>query len=129
MKLKLKSIPPAIQAPVYKAAVHKTGKIGLTIETAKHFGINTAKSIELLINEDDASDTSVYGILKNAGQPNTYKIMKAGDYHSINAKDFFDALKVNYEKDYISYVVSQIAVDGTDVLKFERAKKDSSGST
>lgn len=124
MKIKLKSIPPPPPKPVYKASLHKTGKIGLAIDTAKEFGLTTDKSIELFINEADPEDKNVYGVLHNAGQQNTYKIMKAGDYHSINAKDFFDAINVNTEKETTGYVVSIINVDGTDVIKFERVKKD-----
>ena len=123
MNIKLKAIPPTQAAPQYKATIQKSGKIGLSIQTADHFKIYTDKSMELLINEAEPNDTNIYGILKKAGEPNSYKIMKAGDYHSINAKDFLDAIKINYEKEYVGLLVSKIVVEGQEVIKFERAKK------
>lgn len=127
MKLKLKTIPPAPPAPIYKASIHKTGKIGFTIETAKHFGITAEKSMELAINEEDPTDLNVYGIIRPPDDPNAYKIQKAGDYHSVNAKGFFESIKLDYVNTNINYTVSEINVDGTPVLKFEVVKKESDG--
>lgn len=116
--MKLKFITPVKQEPIYKASVHRTGRIGFTIQTAEKFGITTDKSMGLAINEEDPSDTSIYGILEEKGKPDTYKIMKAGEYHSVSAKSFFDTVKVDYSKGDISYHVSEVDIDGTKILKF-----------
>lgn len=116
--MKLKFITPAKQAPVYRASVHQTGRIGFTIQTAKQFGITVDKSMGLAINEDDPDDNSIYGIIYDKGEPETYKIMKGGQYHSVNAKSFFDTVGIDYSNSDLSYNVSEVDIDGTKALKF-----------
>lgn len=118
--MKLKFITPTKEEPVYRATVHKTGKIGLTIQTANQFGIRIDKSIALAINEEDPNDTSIYGILYEKGVPDTYRILKGGDYHSINAKSFFDTARIDYYNNNLSYNVTEITIDGSKVLKFSQ---------
>lgn len=128
MEIKLKAIPPISSEPIYKASIHKTGKIGLSIDTAKHYGFDTLKSVELLINDADTTDTSIYAILRKSGETNTYKINKAGNYHTVNSTDFFDTLKIDYKNENIVYSVSMIKIDGQEVLKFEKINKTKSDS-
>ncbi|MBK5272716.1 MAG: hypothetical protein JJE22_17085 [Bacteroidia bacterium] len=116
--MKLKFISPAKQTPVYRASVHRTGRIGFTIETAKEFGITIDKSMGIAVNEDDPNDTAIYGMLHDKGKPDTYKIMKGGNYHSVNARSFFDTVGIDYSKGDIYYNVSGIDIDGIKVLKF-----------
>jgi len=127
--MKLKFITPAKQSPVYRASVHQTGRIGFTIQTANQFGITINKSMVLAVNEDDPNDTSIYGILSDKGLPDTYKIMKGGHYHSVNAKSFFDTVGIDYAKGHISYNVSEVDNDGTKVLKFSVRTVENSSKT
>lgn len=119
MNIKLKAIPPKDPDPQYKAALHRTGKIGLAVDTATAFGIDTSKAVELFINEADEQDKNIYARLVDAKTERTYKVNKGGSYHSINAKDFFDSLEMDYENIAFQYLVSKIIVDGTSLLKFE----------
>lgn len=119
--MKLKFIPPPKPTPVYTANVHSTGKIGFTVATAKHFGITTSKSIQLAVNEEDPIDESIYGvILDTVDEDMAYRIMKGGDYHSLNAKAFLDSIGLKYNEGQISYVITEIDVDGAKVLKFTK---------
>lgn len=128
MEIKLKAIPPQKPAPVYRANVHRTGKIGLMIDTAKQFGFTTEKSIELFINEADPNDTSIYGVMRNAGHENGYKILKGGDYHSIYAKSFFDTLNIDYASNSnLGYAVTEIDIADEKVLKFTKIEKEKQG--
>ena len=118
--MKLKFIPPPQASPIYIANVHRTGKIGFTIATATHFEITTSKSMALAINEDDLLDDSIYGVLlMGQNHKEGYKIMKSGEYHSVNAKGFFDEAKMDYSKP-ISYIVTDFQVNGTSMLKFTK---------
>ncbi len=116
--MKLKFITPAMQQPVYRASVHRTGRIGFSIQTAKRFEISIDKSMGLAINDDDPNDTSIYGLLYEKGKPDTYRITKGGDYHSVNAKSFFDTISVEYANGDLSYNVSEVDIEGTRALKF-----------
>ncbi|MGG9970663.1 hypothetical protein ACQ33O_02620 [Ferruginibacter sp. SUN002] len=116
--MKLQIIAPAKQEPIYKASVHRTGKIGFTIETANEFKISVEKSMVLAINPDERKGAAIYGILSPSNDPNGYKIQKAGKYHSVNAKGFFESLKFIYEEGNITFTVTEIDVEGTKALKF-----------
>jgi hypothetical protein len=127
--MKLKFIIPAKQSPVYRASVHKTGRIGFTIQTANRFEIGIDKSMGLAVNEEDPNDTSIYGILYDKGGVETYKIMKAGDYHSVNAKSFFETVGIDYSNGDISYNVSEIDIEGNRILKFSLRYVERSAET
>ncbi len=116
--MKLKFITPAMQQPVYRASVHMTGRIGFSIQTAKRFGIGIDKSMGLAINDDDPEDASIYGLLYEKDKSDAYRIIKGGDYHSVNAKVFFDTIGIDYSNGDISYNVSEVDIDGTKALKF-----------
>ena len=119
--MKLKFIPPPKLAPSFTTNVHSTGKIGFTIAGAKHFGLTTSKSMQLAVNEDDEADDSIYGVLTDSiDETNGYKIMKAGQYHNVNAKAFLDAISADYSKGRLSFTVTELDVDGTKVMKFSR---------
>lgn len=116
--MKLKYIVPIKQEPIYKASVHKTARIGFTIETANNFKISVDKSMILAVNSEDETDGSIYGILTEAKDPNGYKIQKAGKYHSVNAKGFFDTLAIIYKDGDISFIVTESEIDEIKVIKF-----------
>ena len=116
--MKLKFITPEKAAPVYRASVHRTGKIGFTIETAEHFKINVDKSLALAINEDDVNDKCLYGVLNDGLPENAYKIMKAAKYHSVSAKSFFETVGIDFSKGDVSYTINEIEIDGAKMLKF-----------
>jgi hypothetical protein len=123
--MKLKFIPPPKETPIYIANVHRTGKIGFTIGAAKHFDINTSKSMALAVNDEDVNDDSIYGqLIVDSINLNGYKIMKGGEYHSVNAKGFFDAIQLDYSKP-ISFVVTDLEVNGTKLIKFTKREPKS----
>ena len=77
--------------------------------------------MQLAVNEDDEADDSIYGVLTDSiDETNGYKIMKAGQYHNVNAKAFLDAISADYSKGRLSFTVTELDVDGTKVMKFSR---------
>lgn len=119
--MKLKFIPPPKVAPSFTANVHSTGKIGFTLAGAKYFGITTSKLMQFAVNEEDPNDQNIYGVLVDAEEGiEGYKIMKGGDYHSVNAKAFFEAMKIDFTRRRPSYIVTDFEVDGTKMMKFTK---------
>lgn len=123
--MKLKFIPPPPETPTHIANVHRTGKIGFTIGAAKHFQINTSKSMALAVNDEDFTDENIYGqLIGETSSLKGYKIMKGGEYHSVNAKGFFDTIQLDYSKP-ISFVVTDLEVNGTKLIKFTKREPKS----
>lgn len=117
--MKLQIVAPVKQEPIYKASVHSTGRIGFTIESANKFGIGIDKSMILAINSEDDNDIAIYGILTSLDDANGYKIQKAGKYHSIAAKGFFDTLRYIYNKGDIQFFITEVNIDeNTTAIRF-----------
>jgi len=121
LNTKYRIIPPKQISPIYVANVQRSGRIGFTLASGKHFGVDTAKSMLLMVNAQDASDDSIYGIFLSNGQKDQgYRISKNGEYHSVEAKDFFEEVGIDYSKP-LSFSISEIVEsDGTKVLKFAK---------
>ncbi len=116
--MKLKFIKPEKAKPKYRSNVHRTGRIGFTIEAAKTFGLAVDKSMALAVNSEDANDKSIYGILVDNGDENGYKIQKAGAYYSVKAAAFFDFMKTDYSKGDLSYTLSPLVIEGESIIEF-----------
>jgi hypothetical protein len=124
---KYKIIPPKKILPIYVANVQRSGKIGFTIASGKHFGVDTSKTIALMVNAEDVSDDSIYGVFLSDGQKDQgYRITKNGEYHSIDAKEFFEEIGIDYSKP-LSFSISEfVETDGTKMLKFTRRETKTS---
>lgn len=116
--MKLKFIMPKAPEPIYKSSVHRSGRIGFTIEAADIFGISANKTMSLGINSEDEDDKNIYGILSTSDDKHGYKIQKAGNYHSVKANGFFDTLNIEYASGDLSYNVTESTIDGAKILKF-----------
>ena len=121
LNTKYKIIPPKEVLPTYVANVHRSGKIGFTVASGKHFGLDTTKSVALMVNGQDTNDENIYGIFLSNGQKDQgYRITKNGEYYSVEAKEFFEQIGVDYSKP-ISFSVSDfVETDGTKMLKFTK---------
>jgi hypothetical protein len=118
---KYKVIPPKKILPIYVANLQRSGKIGFTVASGKHFGLDTSKTIALMVNAEDVKDDSIYGVFLTNGQKDQgYRITKNGEYHSIDSKDFFEEIGIDYSKP-LSFIVSEfVETDGTKMLKFTK---------
>jgi hypothetical protein len=118
---KYRIIPPKKILPIYVANVQRSGRIGFTIASGKHFGVDTSKTIALMMNAEDVKDDSIYGVFLTEGQKDQgYRITKNGEYHSIDAKEFFEEIGIDYSKP-LSFAVSEfVELDGTRMLKFTK---------
>lgn len=105
-----------------KATVHKSGKLGFTVDAAKKLKLETNKSAAIGTNEDDPSDESLYVVIYNEVRSDAFRIAKAGQYYYINLKALFDALKINYKGESVVYDISEENIENNTVFKFSRRK-------
>jgi hypothetical protein len=106
--LKLKFITPADLCGQLKATVHKTGKLGFTLHTAKKFELNKNKSISIGQNQQDKNDNKLYIIVNDNIKEDAFKVCKAGEYYYLNTKYLFDKLGYNYAGGPIVFDISKI---------------------
>lgn len=118
--MKLKFIHPEELERNLKATIHKTGKLGFTVEAAKKLALSVEKGMLIAVNEEDATDKNLYVIVKAAKTPDGFRISKAGGYYYVNTKDLFDNLKVDYTNGNIVYDIRDMEIDGQDGYIFKR---------
>jgi len=120
--MKIKFFNPDSLDRNLKATVHKSGKLGFTVDAAKKLKLETNKSAAIGANEDDPSDESLYVIVYNEVRNDAFRIAKAGQYYYINLKALFDALKINYKGESVVYDISEEHIENNTVFKFSRRK-------
>lgn len=106
-----------------KASIHKTGKIGFTVEAANKLALADNKSVSIAMNEASKTDQNLYVIVNKEEITGSYKISKAGDYYYVNAKLLFDTLKWDYVDNTISFDISLEDIEGQSVFVFKRSEK------
>ena len=106
-----------------KATIHKSGKLGFTIEAAKKMALNDSKSIAIATDEEDIHDRNLYAVVYDDVQKGAFKVGRGGQYYYINTKPLFDSLKMDYVKEWIQFEISQIEIEGQKVFKFSQKEK------
>jgi hypothetical protein len=127
--MKLKFINPVELDRNMKATVHRSGKLGFTLDAMKKLGLGTTKSLGIAINEDDPTDKNLYVVIYPQVKEDAFRVSKAGEYFYINTKALFDSLKLDYLKDNIVYDIIRDNIDGQEIFVFKRretAKKTNS---
>jgi hypothetical protein len=118
--MKLKFINPEALDKNLKATVHKSGKLGFTMDAARKLKLGEGKSASIAINEDDVSDENLYVVIHEGLRNDAYKISKAGQYYYINTKALLDHLKINYLKQNVVFDISREFIENQTVFKFKR---------
>lgn len=121
--MKLKFFNPNNLDKNLKATAHKTGKLGFTVDAAKKLQLSVEKTAGIGINEDDEVDNSLYVVIYPDKQDGAFNISKAGKYYYINTKALFESLKIDYQKDYVVYDITEEVFDNQRVFKFKRREK------
>lgn len=121
--MKLKFFNPNNLDKNLKATAHKTGKLGFTVDAAKKLQLSVEKTVGIGMNEDDESDKCLYLVVYPEKQEGAFNISKAGKYYYINTKTLFDSLKIDYQKDYVVYDITEEVIDNHKVYKFKRREK------
>ena len=106
-----------------KATVHKTGKIGFTVDAAKKLSLSVDCSLSIGINEEDTEDSNLYVILHNTIETGAFKVSKAGGYYYVNTKVLFDNLKIDYVNSTIIYDITEEIIEDQQIYKFKKRDK------
>lgn len=96
-----------------KATIHSTGKLGFTEITAKELKLTTESGVKFAMNENH----ELYLINCPTRDDDAFKVLKAGDYFSVNAKALFDSLGYDYRKNNIMLDMVKEVVDDMEVYK------------
>jgi len=121
--MKIKFFNPASLDRNLKATVHKSGKLGFTIEAANKLELSVDKSAAIGVNEDDANDPNLYVVIYSQKQDGAFKISKAGGYYYINTKALFDTLQIDYAADQPVYDIVSETIENQQFFKFKRRDK------
>lgn len=96
-----------------KATIHSTGKLGFTEVTAKELKLTTESGVKFAMSEEN----ELYLISCPARDEDAFKVLKAGDYFSVNAKTLFDSIGYDYRKNNIMFDMIKDIVDDMEVYK------------
>ncbi len=109
-----------------KASIHKTGKLGFTVEAARKLDLENNKSFSIACNEADANDKNLYVVVNKEKITGSFNVSKAGDYYYVNTKVLFDNLKWDYANNIISFDITTevIGEQSVFVFKYSEKKKD-----
>ena len=118
--MKLKFISASNKAAKAKATIHKTGKLGFSIEAVSYLNLSEGLYIRFAQNEEDENDLNLYAQLTNEVSEESFKIIKAGQYFYVNTKVMFDDLGEKYVEKKIIYDIVKIDIEGEEILKLMR---------
>jgi len=122
--MKIKFFNPESLDKNLKATVHKSGKMGFTIEAASKMDLNSEKSLSIGINEDDIEDKNLYVVINPTKQKDAFSILKAGSYYYVNTKPLFNNLKFDYLRKNISFEISEDEIENMKIFIFKTKEKD-----
>lgn len=108
----------------HRLAVHKSGKLGFTIEAAKALKLNQETSISIGVNEEDSADSNLYMAVHSGFVDGAFRVAKAGDYYYLPIKLLLDNLKVPYSTESVVYNMTKVESGGDDLFRLTRLEKE-----
>lgn len=122
--MKLNFINPTSLDKNLKASIHKSGKMGFTIEAANKMKLSPGKSLSIATNGDDETDNNLYIVVNDKKQVDAFPVLKAGAYYYLTTKELFKKLDIDYEKNSVSFDISSTDIDGMEVFIFKTGIKE-----
>ena len=119
MVMKLQILSAKKYAVKLKATIHATGKLGFTEATAKELCLTTESGVKFA--QSDSGD--FYLINCPEMDDDAFKVLKAGDYFSVNAKALFDSLGYDYVSNNIIFDMVKEVIDNQEVYKLIKREK------
>jgi hypothetical protein len=108
----------------FKLSVHKSGKLGFTLEAAKAMELTKNKSISIGMNEDDLTDQRLYMIVNEKEEPGAFKVAKAGVYYYLPIKLLLDNLKIPYHSENVVFNMEKVNFEGQLFYRLTRIDQD-----
>lgn len=124
MNIKISYYNPNSVSINRKATIHKTGKLGFTIESIKFLDFENKKYVRIGVNDIDKTDTSLYITASEENVENSFKISNAGKYVYLNTTALFDEIGLDYKNNKISFFITSFDQDGETVYKLTRKEKN-----
>jgi len=118
--MRIKFIAPKVIRGKVKCAVHQNGKLGFSKAAIIMLGIDNSYYAKIGINEEDTNDDSLYMLLTQQGDEESFKINKAGNYFYLNTRNLFEELKIDYKKNKIIYDIEKIEHEGRTLYKLNK---------
>lgn len=105
-----------------KATIHSTGKLGFTEATAKE--LNFTKNSAVKFATDESDNNALYLINCKEADDETFKVLSASGYFSVNAQLLFDRLGYDYKNNIIIFdMTREKSVEGMEVYKLTKREK------
>jgi hypothetical protein len=108
----------------HRLAVHKSGKLGFTIEAAKALKLSQETSISIGMNEEDSTDQNLYMAVHSEVVEGAFKVAKAGEYYYLPIKLLLDNLKIPYAKESVVFNMTKVETSNDDLYRLTRLEKE-----
>lgn len=106
-----------------KCTVHKSGKLGFSMDAIEMMNLNEDKSISIAKGEDYEENGNLYFKVHDTVVKGAFSVSKAGEYYYLNTKNLFNRLELNYQKDKIIYDVVEVEIEDETFFKLIRRMK------
>ncbi len=106
-----------------KCTIHKSGKLGFSMDAIEMLAIDETKKIGIARGEDYEETGNLYMKVFNHPEKGAFSVSKAGDYYYLNTKNLFNQLGLNYQKNKIIYDVVEVEIDNETYYKLVRRIK------
>jgi hypothetical protein len=106
-----------------KCTIHKSGKLGFSMDAIKMLGIDETKAIRIATGTDYEETGNLYMMVCPEYTRGAFTISKAGKYYYLNTKNLFNRLGLNYQKEKIMYDVVEVNIDNETYYKLVKRMK------
>jgi len=108
-------------APSYKvkAQIHKTGKLGFSLEAIRRFKFNNTQALMFAV-DDEANQDEFFALVVPKDTPGSFPLMKVGLYYIVPSPTTFNMLGYKYKEELYIFNIEEVIHDGQAFLKFAR---------
>jgi hypothetical protein len=125
-KMRIKFISPKAGYGKVKCTVHKNGKLGFSQAAIRRLNVTDSKHYKIGVNEEDRYDDSLYLMIAENEDRDTYNVNKAGNYYYLNTRNLFDELNIDYKTKKIIYDIEEIEYEGHKIYRLNKRELDRS---
>lgn len=106
-----------------KCTIHKSGKLGFSMDAINMIGIDENKSIGIAAGEDYDDTGNLYIKVFEGDKRGAFSVSKAGEYYYLNTKNLFNKLDIDYKREKVIYDVTEYEINGEQYYKLIRRVK------
>ncbi len=120
-------IKPVGSSSKMKASIHRTGRMGFSLETIRELNLDSKKHLKFATNGADKNDKNLYMVILTESDHETFPVIKAGTYIYINTTNTFDEMGIDYKNNRISFILNELHSGNQKyykMIKKESERKD-----